>query len=70
MARFPKTEAEIIVAAQVLIGGVTANPAFYPAPPAAQMISASHTPDAMPRQIGTFLPDSRQILRGARTFLP
>ncbi len=33
MAQFPQTEADIIVAAQALIGGLTANPAVFPAPP-------------------------------------
>jgi hypothetical protein len=33
MPRFPKTEADIIVAAQALIGGLTANPTVFPAPP-------------------------------------
>ena len=33
MAQFPQTEAEIIVAAQALIGGLTANPTVFPAPP-------------------------------------
>ena len=33
MAQFPQTEAEIIVAAQALIGGLTANPVVFPAPP-------------------------------------
>ena len=33
MAQFPQTEAEIIVAAQAIIGGLTANPTVLPALP-------------------------------------
>ena len=33
MAQFPQSEAEIIVAAQAIIGGLTANPTVFPAPP-------------------------------------
>ena len=35
MARFPRTEAEIVALAQDIIGGLTANSATYPAPPTA-----------------------------------
>ncbi|MBI9082753.1 MAG: fibronectin type III domain-containing protein [Desulfobacterales bacterium] len=33
MAQFPQTEAEIIVAAQAIIGGLTGNPTVFPTPP-------------------------------------
>ena len=37
MARFPRTEAEIVALAQDIIGGLTANSATYPAPPTAPL---------------------------------
>lgn len=33
MARFPRTEAEVIELAQSMVSGLTANIAIYPAPP-------------------------------------
>jgi hypothetical protein len=32
MARFPRTEAEVIALAQSMVSGLTANAAVYPAP--------------------------------------
>ena len=37
MARFPRTEAEVIVLAQALASGLTANATVYPAPPVAPL---------------------------------
>jgi len=37
MARFPRTEAEVIALAQSLASGLTANAAIYPAPPVAPL---------------------------------
>jgi hypothetical protein len=33
MARFPRTEPEVIALSQALVSGLTANAATYPAPP-------------------------------------
>ncbi|HIJ53676.1 MAG TPA: hypothetical protein HPP66_11055 [Planctomycetes bacterium] len=35
MARFPRTEAEVIALAEAMITGLTANAVLYPAPPGA-----------------------------------
>ena len=37
MARFPRTEAEVIALAQSMVSGLTANAAVYPAPPVAPL---------------------------------
>ena len=37
MARFPRTEAEVIALAQSMVSGLTANAAIYPAPPVAPL---------------------------------
>lgn len=37
MARFPRTEAEIVALAEAMVSGLTANAAIYPAPPVAPL---------------------------------
>ena len=37
MARFPRTEAEVVALAEAMVSGLTANAAIYPAPPVAPL---------------------------------